>query len=682
MEVKLSPEFKSQSTKAILSITLFVITYFILLIIAIGLTALSVYGGLMLIVSFPRFLTIVLGIGLASLGFLILIFLLKFMFTKHKVERSNMVEIIRKDEPKLFKLIDQIVQDVQTTFPKKVYLTSDVNASVFYDSSFWSMFLPIRKNLQIGMGLVNTVTRSELKAILSHEFGHFSQRSMKVGSYVYNVNQVIFNMLFDNESYERLIQKWASISGYFSIFVAIAVQIIAVVQWILRQLYEVVNKSYMALSREMEFHADEIAASVTGYEPLKSSLLRLSLADYSFNSVMSFYEQKFNDNICTQNIYPQQYYVMQELARESELPIKESFPVVTVDDLNKFNKSKLVVKDQWASHPSTEDRIARLEATNLRAEDLDNLPAETIFLSLEDRQRLLTRKLFENVKYQDKVEFIDQSTFANHYQEEVEKNSFPKIYNGYYDDKNPIKFDFQETGNVKNEGIKELFSDKMVEFVYEIISLQNDIEFLKQVADKSIPIKTFDYDGKKYNRKEASQLITRLNVDLDEKTEQIRMNDIKIYSFFNALDKSDRLESLYAVFFEYDEKFDKNQDIYGRMNEALQFISYTLPYEEIRKKFSEFELLEFELKDKIRNLLEDSLYEPEITDAMRSNFDEYLSRNWSYFGNESYKEDNLEMLFNALNNYIFLLSRGYFVKKQVILNYQASLLENSTIQSN
>jgi hypothetical protein len=67
-------------------------------------------------------------------------------------------------------------------------LFGDVNASVFYDSSFWSIIFPIRKNLQIRLGLVNKIIEQELKAILAHEFGCFSQRSTKVGSFVYDVN--------------------------------------------------------------------------------------------------------------------------------------------------------------------------------------------------------------------------------------------------------------------------------------------------------------------------------------------------------------------------------------------------------------------------------------------------------------------------------------------------------------
>jgi Zn-dependent protease with chaperone function len=58
------------------------------------------------------------------------------------------------------------------------------------------MFLPIKKNLQIGIGLMNSLTQDELKAVLAHEFGHFSQKSMKIGSYVYYANQVIHNLYF------------------------------------------------------------------------------------------------------------------------------------------------------------------------------------------------------------------------------------------------------------------------------------------------------------------------------------------------------------------------------------------------------------------------------------------------------------------------------------------------------
>src|SRR5690606_1667330 len=205
--------------------------------------------------------------------------LVKFLFKSNKIDRSGLFEIKKSDQPRLFEFVTRIAEETHTPLPKKIYVSADVNASVFYDSTFWSMFFPVRKNLQIGLGLVNAVTLSEFKAIIAHEFGHFSQRSMKLGSYVYHMNKIIFNLLHDNEGYENTLQSWANASWYFSIFAVITIRIVNGIKWVLRQVYALVNMQYMSLSRQMEFHADTISASVSGASHLITSLHRLEVAD-------------------------------------------------------------------------------------------------------------------------------------------------------------------------------------------------------------------------------------------------------------------------------------------------------------------------------------------------------------------------------------------------------------------
>lgn len=688
IDVKISPEFKSQTTKAVLSIILFVLTYVILLALAAGLTVLCVYGGVMLIISFPGFITLALGAGLASLGILVLFFLLKFIFKSHKVDRSHLTEIKQADEPELFKMIEDIVKEVGTNFPKKVYLSSDVNAAVFYDSNFWSLFFPIKKNLQIGLGLVNSVTQSELKAILSHEFGHFSQKTMKVGSYVYNVNQVIFNLLFDNESYDNLMQKWANASGYFSIFVIIAIKIIDGIKWILRQIYGVVNKSYMALSREMEFHADEIAANITGYEPLKNSLLRLSLADHSLNTVLSFYDGKIVENQKSDNIYKDHLFVTNFLAKDSNIEIKDNFPQISENELDKFNKSKLVVKDQWASHPSTQDRIVMLEKTGLSNTNLNNDPANLLFTDIEKTQAELTQKLFKDIIYSGECSTLPFEIFQSSFKENFLKNTFSKIYNGYYDNKNPLYFDIQTieqpTTHIR---LEDLFSENKIEEVYTAISLQNDIESIKQISDKTSDVKTFDYDGVKYSKKDCAGLLSTLEKELELLHEKIKLNDIEIFKYFRSLEQkangNPSLETLYNQFFNYDREFNAKQEVYLQLSNELYFVNYTTTYEQIRANFGKIEALEERLKKGITEILENSDFQSELTNEIRANFEMYLSKKWQYFGNEKYFESNLEMLFSAMNNYTFLISRGYFLIKHKLLRYQDELITtpNKNVES-
>jgi Zn-dependent protease with chaperone function len=578
MDIQVSSNFKKMTSKAVFAIALFIVVYIFLLISAIVLTILCVAGGFALIVAKPMVITIGLGIGLASLGFFVLIFLFKFLFKQHKIDRSHLLEISQSQEPKLFKLIEEIVNEVKTDFPKKIYLSGDVNACVFYDSSFWSMIFPIRKNLQIGIGLVNTISKQEFKAILAHEFGHFSQRSMKVGSYVYNVNQVIYNLLYDNESFDIMIQKWANISGYFSIFVILAVKIIESIQWILRKMYDFVNLSYMALSREMEFHADEVAANVAGYLPLKESLLRMDLSDHSFNSVLNFYNNKIADNLKSQNIYKEQKFVMEFLASYNNIPFKNNLPLVSELDLSRYNKSKLNIKDQWASHPSIEDRISALEKLDIQKENNNFEPASLLFSNTEKTEEQITHQLFSNIEYKETAEFLDAEKFKSEFIESFHKNSFPKAYNGYYDDKNPIKFDIDaiiKSENTKN--IETLFSKENVDLVYDYIALENDRNILNGIVSKAFKVKTFDYDGQKFNSKDASKLIKKLDVEIKSLNEKILNNDIEIFSFFcfQALEKGTEgdLKIMYRNFFNEEIEFETKVLLYNKFVESTNFIS-------------------------------------------------------------------------------------------------------------
>ncbi len=679
MNVQVSSNFKKMTGKAVFAIILFIITYLILLSLAIGTTVLCVIGGIALIAAKPMAITIGLGLGLASLGFFILIFLFKFLFKQHKVDRSHLVEIFEKDEPKLFSFIQEIVNEVHTDFPKRVYLSSDVNACVFYDSNFWSMIFPIRKNLQIGLGLVNTISEQEFKAILAHEFGHFSQRSMKVGSYVYNVNQVIFNMLYDNESFDSMIQKWANISGYFSIFVSIAVKIIQGIQWILRKMYEFINVSYMALSREMEFHADEIAANVTGYLPLKESLLRMDLADHSYNAVLGYYDGKIPDNIKSKNIYKEQGFVMNFLATQNNLSFKNNLPIVSELDLSKYNKSKLTIKNQWASHPSIEERIRALELTNIHKTGVES-PAILLFEYEEKIQEEITEKLFSAVTYAESTTSLDFDKFKTDYSQTFNKNSFPIEYNGYYDNKNPIEFDVNSIVDFNvSETMDMLFSKEKVDMVYDFIAFENDKNVLINIAKKEYDIKSFDYDGQKYKSTEAQNLIPKIETDQDSIRDRIKENDLKIYKFFynEALKKGNAiiLKEKYINFFKQDSEYENKVALYNKIGEATSFISVVTPYEQIRENLKLLHPLEIELKTEIRKLTEVENLKKEISQQTIESFQKYLSKEWEYFNGTEYYNDNLQTLFNATNEYSYLLSRKYFVTKLDLLNYQIAQLE-------
>lgn len=680
-KVAISPDFKKMTSKAVRSIVLFVAVYVALLVSAIGLTVLCGFLGLMLI-SFGKLITIVLGVGLMATGLFIFFFLIKFIFKRHHVERDNLTEVTEAEQPALFELIREVATEVNTDFPKRVYLSENVNASVFYDSSFWSMFFPIRKNLQIGVGLVNSLTASEFKAVLAHEFGHFSQDSMRVGSYVYNVNQVIYNMLYDNEGYSAWIAWWANISDYFAFFVGLAVRGIQGIQWILMKFYNIINRNNSALSREMEFHADAIAAHVTGSKALQTSLLRLGVADQAYQNVLGFYNQEIENGIKTKNVYPQQTYMLGFLAQVNEINMEHGFPQVTLKHLSQYNQSKLIVKNQWASHPSTADRVAALEKLGIEPISEDNRPASELFADWDKLQEKMTANLFAPVKYEKPTSFISQEEFVAKHQKQVAENSFPKIYNGYYDDKNPVDLDFEIlidrlSDDPEMFDVQDLFSKEKVTLVYQTNALENDIDNLKNIEAGKIDVKTFDYDGTKYQVSDCASLIQQLTKQLRNSQKAIKENDTKIFKhFYTVAQKSNQHEAFTEQYkrFQEERKWEGKQlEAYSKVVSSASFMQETHDYDDISAYLQDLYQVEMFFKGEIRGLLESPNFSPEIDENIKQHFINYVSYDWQYFNGENYEPEAVKSLFGSINYFQAIVPRLHFKLKKEVLDFQASL---------
>lgn len=681
--VKFSADFKKQARRAIGSVVLFIVTYLVLLVLAIGLTIACVSGGIFLIALYPTFITLALGVGLASLGVLVLIFLVKFVSQSRQDDKSHLLEVTREAEPKLFAMIEELVTEVETSFPKRVYLSGDVNASVSYDSSFWSMFLPVRKNLQIGIGLVNSLTISELKAVLAHEFGHFSQRTMKVGSYVYNVNQVVFNMLFQNDGYNNLIQRWGSVSGYFSIFIGLAKGVILGIQGILRKLYEVVNKSYLGLSREMEFHADEIAAQVVGSEPFQQALLRITIADQAMNTVLHFYDTEAMRKTRSQNIFREQSFVMRFLADQNNIHVIDGLPLLTHQEYSRFNRSKLVIKDQWASHPTTEERVERLQELNHERKTNSNELAGLLFSDYEQIQKSLTDFLFKRVAERKNTRIVEEQEFQEGFMKEFRNSSFPDCFNGYYDDKSPVAF--ATYGSLSDDNYRhDLFARDHVDKVYYGIALKNDVDIIRQIADGKIPIKTFDYDGRKYNAVEASSLVLQVESELTQLNREIEQHDEIIYRHFRSLEQKlgvNRLTALYSSLAQAEKDIESDGAFISNLASELNFTQVTTPTDTIQENFDRIRPIETEFKEKIRKILETPRHQNELTTEVRQKFERYISKDWNYFGLQTYLSENLELLFACMHQFSAVLSRDFFLTKRDLLAYQEGLMTGSVITS-
>jgi len=141
-------KIKSAVAGVLLRIVCFLIYYILLIISSIVIVYISFDTSYYLIMDIlPRVpniqIVILVGsvvIGLCLQAIMLSIYLIKPLFTLKKDRNESRVEVFESECPKLFAMIQDIATKTKCKMPKHVYLTPEVNACVFYDTSFCSNF--------------------------------------------------------------------------------------------------------------------------------------------------------------------------------------------------------------------------------------------------------------------------------------------------------------------------------------------------------------------------------------------------------------------------------------------------------------------------------------------------------------------------------------------------------------
>jgi Zn-dependent protease with chaperone function len=299
--------------------------------------------------------------ALAGSGMLFL-FLLKGLFKRNQLDVSDMVEIREREQPTLFAFIKKLCEESNSPIPGKVYLSADVNAGVFYPRSLLTLFWPVRKNLVVGLGLVNVLNLTELKAVLAHEFGHFAQSSMRLGRYVYVANQVMHDMVFGRDFWDRAINKWCEIDIRLS-FPAWGLKLVV---WMLRKVlsgaFKGINLLNQALSREMEFDADLNAVRLTGSDALIAALWKVERGSIAWNMAADELGSVAMHGTFSDDLFYHQRRALERLSQlaDKDPKARERHPSLFKDyrpgtEIH-FTEVEEHAGDMWSTHPPNRER--------------------------------------------------------------------------------------------------------------------------------------------------------------------------------------------------------------------------------------------------------------------------------------------------------------------------------------
>lgn len=674
-----SPSFKENVYAMIRGITGFVMLYILMIISSAALLAGCCFIGFGMIVFKPMWLTLAAGLGIAALGIMVFLFLVKFIFAKTSEEDALQVEIKEKDHPQLFAFIRQLTEEVKTDFPKRIFLVPDVNAAVLYNSGFWSMFLPVRKNLRIGLGLVNSLTLSEFKAVLAHEFGHFSQRSMKLGSYVYTMNRVIYNLVNHRDSWDDLLEGWANAGGVFGMFAGITYWIVNQVRQLLVSVYQKLNIRYMALSREMEYHADLVACSVSGTVPMIQTLRKIELTDSSYQFALSKLNQLVAQKKKAIDLYRFHTLCTQFLATAYKLTRVDHTLTISDQDLDQqIIKSRINVKDQWASHPSREDREKNINAVQLPVE-LVNTSAWELFTDAEKWRRQMTNHLYTVGQLNpEHLETLDHELFLADLEKNQKENTLPLVYNGFYDNRLIKEFTINEAKQLTADlSFEDLFSTSTQEFIKRHHSNQSDLELIKKLRFTLQKDDVFEFDFVKYNKTDIPRLIESLEQEIERDSQKVTKLDQQVFHYFYRLSqqqgRGDELEQAYQNIYYQQHLLKPYQDLI----EKLQGHHQTLA---TRKEWTEQKVLGFngvlrDLEQDFKNFiisLADKNALNEISE--KEEFDKYVSGSINYIQSSFFSPEGLDNLSSRMFEVLGLMQKQQFKAVKELAIFQLTFV--------
>lgn len=329
----------------------------------------------------------------------LLIFLGKALFFRQRGGNARSFLVTPEEQPALFEFLNRLADETGAPRPHKVFLAPDVNAAVFYDVSALNLFFPSRKNLRIGLGLVNALSLSELKAVLAHEFGHFGQRAMAVGSWAYTAQRIAGHIVHKRDAMDRLLLGFSRVD----IRVAWIGWIMRIIVWSLRSVldtaFSLAVLAERALSRKMEFQADLVAVSLTGSDVLIHALHKLGPADTALDQAVVVVMGEHSEGRMVGDLFVVQSEILartRAVLAEPYYGVAPPVPAEAPEAHRVFEKRMAQPPRMWSSHPPNEEREENAKRIYVPATK-DDRSAWDLFRDATELRKRMTSFLVEAI---------------------------------------------------------------------------------------------------------------------------------------------------------------------------------------------------------------------------------------------------------------------------------------------
>jgi len=353
-----------------------------------------------------------------------------------------------------------------------------------------------------------------------------------------------------------------------------------------------------------------------------------------------------------------------------EMTLVKGLPLIETS--TQKDKSRLMIKNKWATHPSNSDRELYLRSLNIPDTSIVNESPWSLFNSPKELQEKITSSLFSTIKYDGDCQLMDLPAFKEKYYSELKGCPFDKRYKGYYDNRRlvPINIDSLKPDS-KIQEFDELFTEQNCSLPKDSEILKSDLQILKDLQSKQYDARTFDFDGKKYKLKDIPALIHQL--ENEDAVVQAKINALDAEILKHALSLSDPMGQNVLIDL-YKHYFDVVKDTETSVTSFLYISDEIGPmykggmsFDKARDIVNTVRSIERGIITQIKSVLVEARQQKYLSMMQLDKIEHYLSSNRAYFNGTSFNSTELEIFSEAMSLYLsMMLEREYQVKKAML----------------
>jgi len=266
----------------------------------------------------------------------------------------------RSRHPRLFGEIDSIAAALNEPVPRDIYLIGDANA--FVADRGGVLGFGSHRIMGLGLPLLSTMTVSQFRAVLAHEFAHYYGGDTSLGPWVYRTKTSIVRV-FENVGSVRPLARIAVLGVMYLV-------VTTLLKWYFVGFLRVSN----FVSRRQEYRADELASLVAGRQNLIDGLQAIHRAAAVWPT---YWKQEVQPVLSMGSLVA----IGEGLTRFMAVPQIAEAVTKSLDTRLREEKTR-----PYDSHPPLRDRIAAAQELPDGFAPQDSLTASCLLENLRDAE--------------------------------------------------------------------------------------------------------------------------------------------------------------------------------------------------------------------------------------------------------------------------------------------------------